>query len=78
MLGHRSEKREIREGLHYNGKFTYVKHKAERSLYCTGKRWRCEGGGDALVSLILDLTSRERKRPERGEADVLPLLFDVV
>lgn len=35
---------EIKEELRYNGKFTYVKHKAERTLYGTGKRGCCKGG----------------------------------
>lgn len=46
LLGHRSVEEEervrrgvgiIRRGDFYNGKFTYLKHKAERSIDCTGR-----------------------------------------
>ena len=72
MFGHRSEE----EGGFHNGKFACGKHKAERSLYCTGKRGSQETAENKVTPVCDSLTGPDSQSRKSWNNSAL-LLFDV-
>lgn len=60
-------KGQLRRGCVTMEKFTYLKHKAERTLYCTGKTCCCKRGSFKTWGRLGDLQTGPDKPREKGQ-----------